>query len=126
MSPTLLRYSREEIEKAIEVVKRELPGQIEHTRYTIGDDWANEPALFFRKLLLDPDNRFDNLVTRDLTTQAILQVSAGGSSGFFPTLFSLNLISPILTSVPFHSRRSSGVPNGSEADWLSAGIACRG
>jgi hypothetical protein len=50
-------YTEGEIEKAIDAVRKELPDKIERILYTIGDDWADEPALFFRVLLKDPDFR---------------------------------------------------------------------
>jgi hypothetical protein len=45
------------------------PGQTERIRYSIGDDWASEPALFFRFLLAEPDHRFEDLPSRDVATR---------------------------------------------------------
>jgi len=64
-----VRYDKKQIETAIEHVMRAVPGEIERIRYTSGDDWASEPALFFRVLLKDSDRVFEDLPSRDVSVQ---------------------------------------------------------
>ena len=68
--PTLeVKYDRRQIEPAIGDVMNDFPGEIERIRYSIGNDWASEPALYFRVLLKDPNHLFEDLPSRDLATR---------------------------------------------------------
>jgi hypothetical protein len=53
MSLTTIRYDREQLERAVKNVEAQFPDRIERIRYTVGEDWADDPALFFRVLLKD-------------------------------------------------------------------------
>ena len=64
-----VKYDKEQIEAAIDHAVNAIPGEIERIRYSTGDDWASEPALFFRVLLKDPDRLFEDLPSRDVTVQ---------------------------------------------------------
>lgn len=57
MSVTAVSYDLERIESAIGAVRGRFP-EIERIRYSVGEDWTNDPALFVRVLLKDsPDTR---------------------------------------------------------------------
>ena len=63
--PTLsVKYDTEQIEAAIEHAMAAVPGQIKRIRYSTGEDWVHEPALFFRILLADPNRRFEDLSSK--------------------------------------------------------------
>jgi hypothetical protein len=64
-----VKYDKQQIETAIGHVMQDFPGEIARIRYSIGNDWASEPALFFRVLLADPNHLFEDLPSRDLATQ---------------------------------------------------------
>jgi hypothetical protein len=53
MSLTTIRYDRERLERAVKTVETQFPDKIERIRYSVGEDWADDPALFFRVLLKD-------------------------------------------------------------------------
>lgn len=53
MSLTSIRYDREQLERAIKTVEAQFPDKIERIRFSVGEDWADDPALFFRILLKD-------------------------------------------------------------------------
>jgi hypothetical protein len=64
-------YNEKEVAQAIRAVKERFPDDVEYVRYSFHDDWAGDPALYFRILLTD---RFhgkkilgDPALTRDLT-----------------------------------------------------------
>jgi hypothetical protein len=58
MSLTSIRYDREQLEQAIKSVEAQFADKIERIRYSVGEDWADGPALFFRVLLKDsPDTQ---------------------------------------------------------------------
>ncbi len=45
-----------ELRSAVQSVEDKFPSIIEHIRYTVHDDWSDDPAIFFRVLLKDnPD-----------------------------------------------------------------------
>ncbi len=52
MSLTTIRYDREQLERAVRSVEARFP-EIERIIYTVGEDWANYPAIFIRILLKD-------------------------------------------------------------------------
>jgi hypothetical protein len=64
-----VKYDKQQIDAAITHVMDAFPGQIERIPYTVGDDWASEPALFFRVLLKDPNHLYEDLPLRDVATQ---------------------------------------------------------
>jgi hypothetical protein len=48
--------SENELRSAVQSVEDEFPLEIERIRYTVHDDWSDDPAVFFRVLLKDnPD-----------------------------------------------------------------------
>jgi hypothetical protein len=53
MSFTTVHYDRRLFERAVRSVERQFPDEIQHIRFTIGEDWADDPAVFFRVLLKD-------------------------------------------------------------------------
>ncbi len=53
MIAPVTEYNTQAIEDAISATQRNFPDDIEYIRYSIRDDWAGEPALFFRVLLKD-------------------------------------------------------------------------
>jgi len=46
-----VKYDQQQIERAIKSVEEQFPDSIEHIRYSVGEDWTHDPALFFRVLL---------------------------------------------------------------------------
>jgi hypothetical protein len=45
-----------EFRSAVQSVEDDFSSEIEHIRYTVHDDWSDDPAIFFRVLLKDnPD-----------------------------------------------------------------------
>jgi hypothetical protein len=50
---TTVRYDRKLLERAVRTVEGQFPDEIQHIRYTVGEDWAYDPAVFFRVLLRD-------------------------------------------------------------------------
>jgi hypothetical protein len=63
MSLTTIRYDREQLERAVKTVEAQFPDKIERIRYSVGEDWADDPALFFRVLLKDSSDT--QMVLRD-------------------------------------------------------------
>ena len=53
MPLTTVRYDREQIDRAIKTVEGRFADTIERIRYSAGEDWTDDPALFFRILLKD-------------------------------------------------------------------------
>lgn len=63
MSVTTISYDREQIERAIKLVEGRFPDQIERIGYSVHEDWAGDPAIYFRVLLKDsPDTE---MILRD-------------------------------------------------------------
>jgi hypothetical protein len=46
-------YSEEELASSVKSVEEMFPEDIEHIRYTVKEDWTDDPAIFFRILLKD-------------------------------------------------------------------------
>ena len=46
-------YDKDQIDQAIRAVEKKFPDDIERIAYSVGDDWADEPALFFQVLVKD-------------------------------------------------------------------------
>ena len=46
-------YSEEELASSVKSVEQMFPEDIEHIRYTVKEDWTDDPAIFFRILLKD-------------------------------------------------------------------------
>lgn len=46
-------YDRDQLDAAVADIKKRFPNDIEYIRYTLDEDWAHDPALFFRVLLKD-------------------------------------------------------------------------
>ena len=69
-----VRYDEKQIEKAITRIQEQFPEQIARIRFSIGEDWADYPAIFFRILLHDkyasdltspePRRRFGDLLAQ--------------------------------------------------------------
>ena len=64
-----VEYDKEQVERAIRLAQEAFPGEIEHIRYSAGDDWAQEPSLFFRVLLTDKNRLFERLRSEDPAVQ---------------------------------------------------------
>lgn len=80
-----IRYDRKQLERAVKDVEAQFADKIERICFSVGEDWTNDPALFFRVLLKDsPDIQtgwedevrrrslvaLSHLVTNTLTTEA--------------------------------------------------------
>ncbi|MGA2713474.1 MAG: hypothetical protein ABSG41_10250 [Bryobacteraceae bacterium] len=46
-------YDKEQLDSAVAEIEKQFPTDIEYIRYTLDEDWAHDPALFFRVLLKD-------------------------------------------------------------------------
>jgi hypothetical protein len=53
MFAALPRFTEPEIAAALRSVEEKFPDDIEHIRYTVGEDWSGDPAVFTRVLLKD-------------------------------------------------------------------------
>jgi hypothetical protein len=53
MIAALPRFTEPEIAAALRSVEEKFPDDIEHVRYTVGEDWSGDPAIFTRVLLKD-------------------------------------------------------------------------
>jgi len=75
-----------ELAAAIADVERMLAPDVVRIRYTTGDDWSGEPAIFFRVLLSDPASRPDRLneVTRRIAARISQHVDPLQSWGLVP------------------------------------------
>ncbi len=58
MSVSAVQPDQEQIEGAIRLTVEAFPDQIAGIRYSIGEDWTEEPALFVRVLLHDPSGLY--------------------------------------------------------------------
>jgi hypothetical protein len=67
------RNDKEQIESAIMNVERRFSGKVERIRYSIGEDWASDPAIFFRILL--KDEAIPRSASRELRTRAVSEIS---------------------------------------------------
>jgi len=59
MPVTGVKYDHELLKRAVDSVMSEYAADVERVRYSTGNDWADEPAVFFRVLLKDPDRVFE-------------------------------------------------------------------
>ena len=72
--PTLsVKHDQEQIERAVEQVEREFADKVQRIRYSVGKDWANDPAIFFRILIRD--GVLDNIGSRELLRRQLLAIS---------------------------------------------------
>jgi hypothetical protein len=46
-----VEYDKDQLDAAVAAIGEQFPNDIEYIRYTADEDWAHEPALFFRVLL---------------------------------------------------------------------------
>ncbi len=53
MIAPVTEYNTQAIEEAVSAAQTKFSADIEYIRYSIRDDWAGEPALFFHVLLKD-------------------------------------------------------------------------
>ena len=51
MIAPVTEYNTQAIEEAVSAAQTKFSADIEYIRYSIRDDWAGEPALFFHVLL---------------------------------------------------------------------------
>ena len=65
-------YDKEQIDRAVTVVREKFPNDVERIAYSVREDWADDPALFFRVLLKDregtlsqfrPPSRLDDVLS---------------------------------------------------------------
>ena len=75
-----------ELAAAIADVERMLAPEVVRIRYTTGNDWSGEPAIYFRVLLSDPASRPDRLheVTKTIVARISQQVDPLQSWGLVP------------------------------------------
>jgi hypothetical protein len=59
MSISAVQPEQRQIESAIRLAAEAFPAEIDRIRYSFGDDWAGDPALFFRVLLRDPSHLYE-------------------------------------------------------------------
>jgi len=52
---------QEQLDEIINELKRTLGADVVSLRYTLGEDWSGEPAIFFRVVLSDRASRRDQL-----------------------------------------------------------------
>jgi hypothetical protein len=72
ISPALDR-DKEQFDIAVAEIERHFPNDVERIRYTADEDWAHDPALFFRVLLKDrPGEVLD--VSADPRSQAVFSL----------------------------------------------------
>jgi hypothetical protein len=78
----------EQIAAGIASVEQKLAPDVVRIRYTIGDDWSGEQAVFFRILLSDAASRPDRLreVTSRVRALITQQVDPLNSWGLIPYL----------------------------------------
>jgi len=53
MYPPAVEYDKEELDRTVDDIEKQFPDDIDSIRYSLGDDWSHDPALFFRVLLKD-------------------------------------------------------------------------
>jgi hypothetical protein len=53
MFSTAVDYDLGQLDAAVAEIEKRFPNDIEYIRYALDEDWAHDPALFFRVLLKD-------------------------------------------------------------------------
>jgi hypothetical protein len=53
--------AQSEVARRVSEIERTFSGHVLRIRYSIGADWSNEPAIFFRIILSDEDSREEGL-----------------------------------------------------------------
>ena len=48
-----------DLEKQVQEIEKRFPGEVVGIRYSVGDDWSGDPAIFFRVLLTETASRRD-------------------------------------------------------------------
>jgi hypothetical protein len=76
MFATAVDYDKEELDRAIAEAKARFSDDIERIDYSVRDDWAGDPGLFFRVLMKDRGNTSSDLLHSPELPE-ILSISQG-------------------------------------------------
>ena len=85
LSPEQLK----EFDQMVQQTAMKFPGEVIRIRYSFGDDWYGDPAIFFRILLTDGHRRNDQLAALTTRVRNALWDNLGPAESDYGPFFSI-------------------------------------